>query len=493
MNKPIRNLAVACLVLFAALLLNVNYVQFVEADSLNSKNGNRRVIDEEFSRDRGSILVDGDPVAESVKSGDQYEYQRKYGDAKLYAPLTGFFSYIYGGASIERSQNAVLSGSDNRLFVNRVVDLLSNAQPKGGSVELTINSDAQKTAASGLEALGKNTKGAVVALDPRTGAILASVTQPSYDPNRLASHDLNKVEAAWKELTGDKDQPMINRGTQQILPPGSTFKLVTAAAALKNLGLKPSSKVKGGTTLDFGGRAGSYTLGNENGGNCGGNSITLEQALNVSCNVSFGSLADKIGQDKLDAQAKLFGFGQDYLEGLPGSSSRFTADGTKLDVAQLAQSGIGQYEVATSPLQMAMVAAGIANDGVVMKPYVVKTVREPNLQVLEKAQPEAISDTPALSPTEAAQLRQMMVSTVERGTATSARISGVEVGAKTGTAQSTEDRPPYAWFVALAPADKPTVAVAVLVESSDTARNEIAGGRLAGPIARSVIEAVLDK
>ena len=493
MNKPIRNLAVACLVLFAALLLNVNYVQFVEADSLNNKNGNRRVLDEQFSRDRGPILVNGDPVAESVKSKDRYEYQRKYTDPRLYAPLTGFFSYIYGAEAIERSQNQVLSGSDNRLFVNRVVDLLSNAQPKGGSVELTINAAAQKTAASGLEALGKDTKGAVVALDPRTGAILASVTQPSYDPNLLASHDFAKVQRAWKALNADKNQPLMNRGTQQILPPGSTFKLVTAAAALKNLKLDPDDRVKGGASLGFGGAAGSYRLVNENGGNCGGDSITFEQALDVSCNVSFGWLAGKIGQDKLAEQAKLFGFGEDYLDGLPGSASRFTADGTDLGVSQLAQSGIGQFEVATSPLQMAMVAAGIANDGVVMKPYVVKTVREPNLRVLEQAQPEPIGSTPAMSSSDAAKLRRMMVSVVERGTATSAQIPGVQVGAKTGTAQSTPDRPPYAWFVAMAPANDPKIAVAVLVESSNTARNEIAGGRLAGPIARSVIEAVLKK
>lgn len=490
MNKPIRNLAVACLVMFLALLININYVQFVEADSLNAKPGNKRVINEEFSRDRGAILVDGKPVAESVASKDEYKFQRTYPDKGLYAPLTGFFSYIYGSDQVEKAENSVLSGSDDRLFVNRVVDLVSNKQPKGGSVELTIDPLAQKAASEGLERLGKDTKGAVAAIDPRTGAVLAMVTQPSYDPNRLASHDFDQVQRAWKDITGDPDQPMTNRSTQQILPPGSTFKLITAAAALEN-GVVNSidDKVKAGTTLRFPGYG--YTLPNENGGNCGGDSITLERALNVSCNVAFGGLALKIGQDKLAAQAAKFGFGTDPIDTVSSSPSRFTTSDARLEPPQLGQSGIGQYDVAATPLQMAMVAAGIANDGDVMKPYVVDTVRAPNLRVLDKTEPQRYSQ--AVSSTTARQLRDMMVSTVQVGTATSAQIPGVEVGAKTGTAQSTADRPPYAWFVSYAKDGDNEVAVAVLVESSNTARSEIAGGRLAGPIAKSVMEAVLGK
>jgi peptidoglycan glycosyltransferase len=486
-NKPIRNLAVACLVLFAALLINANYVQYVQAGDLNARQGNKRVIDADFSRDRGAILVGDDAVAESRPSDDQYKFQRVYPQARLYAPLTGYFSYLYGSANLERSQNTVLSGNDDRLFVSRVVDLIGNKQPQGGSVELTIDPRAQKVAASGLEALGEGTKGAVAALNPKTGEVLALVSQPSYDPNALASHDFGKVADTMERLQANEDEPLLNRATEQILPPGSTFKLVTAAAALEDLDLKPNSRVKGGATLSFPGI--QYTLPNENGGNCGGDPITLERALQVSCNVSFGDLAGKIGQDKLEEQARKFGFGTDPIEGLTNSASRFTLEGTDLEAPQLAQSGIGQFEVAATPLQMAMVGAGIANDGVVMKPQVVKTVRSPNLNVIESFEPEEVDR--AMSATNAARLRDMMVATVESGTATSAQIPGVEVGAKTGTAQSTADRPPYAWFVAMAPADDPQVAVAVVVESSNTARNEIAGGRLAGPIARSVIEAVL--
>jgi peptidoglycan glycosyltransferase len=486
-NRPIRALSVACLVLFLALLANANYVQFVQADSLNAKNGNKRVINEEFSRDRGPILVDGEPVAESVRFNDEYKYQRRYSDGKLYAPITGYFSYIYGRGGLEYSENPVLSGSDNRLFVSRVVDVLANKQPKGGSVETTLDPLAQQAAATGLQRLGPTTRGAVLALRPSTGEILAMVSQPSYNPAVLASHDFGNVERAWGKLITAKTQPMLNRTTQQTLPPGSTFKLVTAAAALEKLNLNPDDMIQAGRTLSFPGI--TYTLGNQGGGNCGGQRITFERALNVSCNVAFGALAGKVGADDLADQARAFGFGTDPLAGLPSGPSRFPTG--HLEPPQLAQSGIGQYEVAATPLQMAMVAGAVGNNGEVMRPYVVKAVRAPNLRVLEETKPESLGQ--AMSAANSDKLTQMLVSTVTSGTATSARISGVDVAGKTGTAQSTKDRPPYAWFLSFAPADDPQVAVAVVVESSQTARSEIAGGRLAGPIARSVMQAVLER
>ena len=486
MNRPIRSVSVACLVMFIALLLNVNFVQFVQAESLNNKNGNRRVTNEEFSRDRGPILVGGEPVADSVRADDVYKFQRRYTDGPLYAPVTGYFSYIYGRGGLEYSQNPILSGGDNRLFVSRVVDILANKQPKGGSVETTLDPLAQRAAATGMERLGQGTRGAVVAIRPSTGEVLAMASQPSYDPADLASHDLDSVEAAWKRLMDDPTQPMLNRGTQQVLPPGSTFKLVTAAAALERLNLNPDDMVEAGARLSFPGI--TYTLGNHDGGNCGGDQVTFERAVEVSCNVAFGGLAREVGADALADQARAFGFGADLLADLPSSPSRFPAG--HLEPPQLAQSGIGQYEVAATPLQMAIVAAAIGNGGEVMRPYVVKTVRAPNLRPVEQAEPERFGR--AMSPSNAAKLTQMLVSTVERGTAASARISGVEVAGKTGTAQSTADRPPYAWFVSFAPAQNPEIAVAVVVESSDTARSEIAGGRLAGPVARAVMQAVVE-
>ncbi len=487
MNKPIRILAVACLVMFVGLLFNVNYIQALDADNLNGREGNRRVMDEQFSRERGAILVDGTAIAESVPSNDRWRFQRQYPEGALYAPLTGYFSYIYGQSAIERSQNSILSGDDNRLFVNRVVDLLGNQEPQGGSVELTIDPVAQRAAAEGLRDLGEGTRGAVAAIDPQTGAVLALATQPSYDPNALASHDLQATNDAWQQLTNDENQPMYNRATQATLPPGSTFKLVTAAAAMENLDLNPDSQVKGGAALTFPGK--TYTLPNQGGSNCGGDPITLRQALEVSCNVSFGDLANQVGEDQLIEQAEKFGFGTDPIQGLASNESLVTGQSENLEDTQLAQTGIGQFEVAATPLQMAMVAAGIANDGDVMKPYLVDTVRAPNLEVLDTTDPERLSQ--AMSAGKAGQLKDMMVSVVDSGTGRPAAIPGVQVGGKTGTAESDANRPPYAWFVGFAPADDPQVAVAVMVESLEGNTSDIGGGRLGGPIARAVMEAIL--
>ncbi len=487
MNKPIRAMAVACLVMFLALLLNSNYVQFVQADDLNARDGNRRVIDEEFSRERGAIIVDGEPIAQSVPIDDRWQFQRKYTDPKLYAPVTGYFSYLFGQEGIEKSYNSVLSGSDDRLFVNRMIDVIANNQPQGGSVELTLDRAAQKAAFDGLADLGEKTQGAVVALNPQTGDILAMVSQPTYNPNRLASHNLTEVSEAWDQLTKAASQPMLNRTTQSTLPPGSTFKIVTAAAGIDDMGLEPDDDVRGGATLSFPGI--DYQLTNQGGSSCGGNPISFERALDVSCNVSFGWIAGQVGQDVLGEQAAKFGFGQVPIEDVDAYASRFTSEANAdLEAPQLAQSGIGQYEVAATPLQMAMVAGAVANDGVVMKPQLVRTVRAPNLSILENHEPQELQR--AMSAGDSRELRSMMVSVVEKGTGSPAAIPGVSVGGKTGTAESASDRPPYAWFIGFAPANDPQVAVAVLVESAQNT-NDIAGGRLGGPIARSVMEAVL--
>ena len=233
MNKPIRAMAVAAMAMFLALLLNVTYLQYFRADELNARNDNRRARDAEFARQRGAILVAGDPVAISRKSDDRFEYQRRYPEPLMYAHSTGFFSYIYGRSAIEASQNPILSGNDPRLFVDRVIDLLSNTQPEGGSVALTLDEAAQQAAYDGIrEGLGEDAQAAVVALEPATGKILAMVSNPTYDPNRLASHDLDEVTSAWDELTSDPDQPMLNRAVGERFPPGSTFKLVLIAAHL---------------------------------------------------------------------------------------------------------------------------------------------------------------------------------------------------------------------------------------------------------------------
>lgn len=485
MNKPIRTMAIFCLLLFLALLLNTTYLQYLEAEELNSYNSNKRVRDAEFSRERGAILVRGTSVAESVPVDGQFKFQRRYPQPRKYAHLTGFFSYIYGRNAVELTENDILSGGDPRLFVNRVVDMFGNSQPKGGDVSLTINPQAQTAAYDGLVGLGENVKGAVVALDPSTGAILAMVSSPTYDPSALSSHRLSEISQAWKDLNTDPGRPLSNRAVQEVLPPGSTFKLVTAAAALSSGQYSPGSRVPGGTRLDL--PQTDTDLVNDGGSDCGGSRITLTQALMVSCNVSFGYLGMELGADALREQAEKFGFGDEYLDDLNGQvASRFPSDP---DEPQTALSAIGQFDVAATPLQMAMVTAGIANGGTVMRPYLVDEVRSPNLDVLDKASPEPYSN--AVSPSVARDLTQMMIEVVDRGTGATARLPNVKVGGKTGTAQSSADRPPYAWFVSFAPADNPRVAVAVLVEDAGVARDAISGSGLAAPIAKSVMEAVI--
>lgn len=485
MNRPIRIMSVVCLGMFLALLLNATWLQYVKADDLNDRPGNRRVQDAEFSRERGAILVQGRPVAESRKSSDKYKFQRRYPQGPRYAALTGYYTY-YSRWQLEQTQNSVLSGSDPRLFVNRVIDLLDNAQPAGGSVSLTVNPRAQNAAYDGLQALGPETKGAVVALEPSTGRILAMVSNPTYDPNALATHDLGDVVRRYRALERNPRKPLLNRAIQEVYPPGSTFKLVTAAAALSSGQFTPESQVPGGARLNL--PQTDTDLPNSGGGTCGGDRISLTRALDVSCNVAFGWLGLQLGGDALREQAEKFGFGERYLEDLQGQApSRFPADP---DEPQSALSAIGQFDVAATPLQMAMVTAAIANGGTVMRPYVVDEVTSPDLEPLEKAEPRALR-TGAVSSSVARDLTAMMVSVVNNGTGAPAQIPGVQVAGKTGTAQSAAERSPYAWFVSFAPADDPAVAVAVIVEDAGVAGDAISGGGLAAPIAKAVMEAVI--
>jgi peptidoglycan glycosyltransferase len=482
MNRPIRVMAIACLVLFVALMANINYVQYVDADDLNARPGNARVLHDEFSRDRGPIIVDGRQVAESVPVDDEFDFLRTYHQVNLYSNLTGFYSYINGSSDLESSQNGILSGSDPRLFVNRVIDLLSSEQSKGGSVELTIDPEAQRVAYEGLRALAGGSEGAVVALEPSTGKILTMVSVPGYDPNPLASHDFNAAAKAYQDLIKDPENPLRDRSREEIYPPGSTFKLVTAAAALAN-GYNPGSRINPNFTLSFPGI--DYQLTNEF--SCGGDTLTA--ALADSCNVAFGDIGLKIGEAAIQAQAEAFGFGDSsYLDGLSVAPSQFTSPGSpKLDEPQLAQSAIGQFNVAASPLQMAMVAAGIANDGLVMEPYIVSEVRSPDAEPLERTSPDDLSE--AMSNEDADQLRDMMEAVATEGTAADVGLPAGS-GAKTGTAQRGEDQNPYAWFVCMSPDDE--VAIAVFIEdASGVARDDISGGGLAGPIARDVMSVVL--
>ncbi|HEX8781165.1 MAG TPA: penicillin-binding transpeptidase domain-containing protein, partial [Nocardioides sp.] len=275
MNKPIRVVSVFCLVLFLALLVNSTYLMYVRADTLSDDPRNRRIITATFSRERGAILVGKEAIARSVPSDDKYKFQRTYSQPFKYAPITGYFSW-YGQTGVESSQNAVLAGDDSRLFVTRLVDLLSNSDPQGGNVQLTADAAAQDAAWAGLESLPGDAQGAVVALEPTTGRVLAMASTPTFDPNQFASHDFGEVADLSKELNADPSEPLINRAIGTTLPPGSTFKLVTAAAAIESGNYDADSQVPGGYRYKL--PQSTATVGNYDGGNCGGRRITLTQA-----------------------------------------------------------------------------------------------------------------------------------------------------------------------------------------------------------------------
>lgn len=487
MNRPIRTLSVGCLILFVALMLNVTYVQFFKASWYNNRADNRRVTEEAYSQQRGDILVGKRAIATSKPSDDTFEWQRTYPGGKKYAPITGFMSFSYGQTGIERSQDSVLSGKDNKLFTNRLVDLVTNSEPAGGNVELTIDPKVQDAAYEGLTALGEDVQAAAVAIEPNSGRILAMASTPTYNPDRVATNDQSAAQKSYNQLSKDDNEPLLNRSIQTALPPGSTFKLVTAAAAIENLGMDGDSMVYGGASLDLPGT--DTDLPNLNGTSCGGEQITLTRALEVSCNTAFGSLGMELSDEQMQEQAEGFGFGQDYLDDIgPLAKSQYPANDGK---AEQARAAIGQQSVIATPLQMAMVSAGIANGGEVMKPYLVDRVTSSSLDVIDQGNPTAIDNQPAVSQDTAEILTQMMVSTVDNGTAEAAAIDGVSVAGKTGTAQTTPDKPPYAWFTSFAPAENPSIAVAVMVQKSGTERSEIAGGRLGGPIAKAMMEAAI--
>jgi peptidoglycan glycosyltransferase len=484
-NAPLRRLSVAVMLLFGLLLLNANYLQVVRAEDLHNDGNNPRLIAEEYSRERGPILVGGQPIARSIETDDQLKYLRQYAAGKLYAPATGFYSRIYGATGIEQEANSILAGTDDSLFVRRVIDLLTGTQPKGGSVALTLNPDAQQAAYDGLTQLGA--RGSVVALDPSTGAILAMVSTPSFDPNPLASHSPDEVRRAYERLDSRRARPLLNRAIRQTYPPGSTFKIVTAAAALESGRWSPDSEVDNGAELDL--PLTDATLPNYDGAPCNSaGRATLTDALRRSCNVAFGQIGLELGAGALLEQAERFGFNEAFEVPMRTVASRVPEN---LNEPQTAQAAIGQFDVRATPLQMAMVAAAVANRGIVMEPYLVEEVQAPDLSVIDRARPREVGT--AMSPQTAAALARMMTAVVDTGTGSNGAIEGVQVGGKTGTAQQGENRAPHAWFVSFAPSDAdPQVAVAVIVEEGAD-EPEVSGNQIAAPIANAVMRAVLGR
>ncbi|MFD7603537.1 peptidoglycan D,D-transpeptidase FtsI family protein [Streptomyces mirabilis] len=490
MNKPLRRIAIFCGLLVLALLIRDNYVQYVQADSLRTNANNRRVAIERYATPRGDIIVDGNPITgatKSTKNGiNDFEYKRTYKDGPMWAPVTGYASQAFDASQLEKLDDGILTGNDDRLFFRNTLDMITGKKKQGGNVVTTLNAAAQKAAYEGLLSRGK---GAVAAINPQTGAILALASTPSYDPSTFAGTS-GSDEKAWNKLQkkNNPDEPMLNRALRETYPPGSTFKVVTAAAALEN-GLYKSADENTDSPLP-------YTLPNtttelKNEGNIPCKNAPMRVALKVSCNTVFGKIGADLGTDKMLAEAEKFGFNSEQLTPVRSNASVFPKS---MDKPHTALSSIGQFETAATPLQMAMVASAVANNGTLMKPYMVDKLQAPNLDVISQTDPQKMSQP--LSQSNAQILQSMMETVVKEGTGTKAQISGVTVGGKTGTAQHgvANSEKPYAWFISYAklPDGSSPVAVAVVVEDGAANRGDITGGGLAAPIARSVMKAVID-
>ncbi|MFC9653448.1 penicillin-binding transpeptidase domain-containing protein [Streptomyces sp. NPDC056937] len=481
MNKTIRHTAVICLLLVLALLVRATWVQAYEARALADDKHNRRNIMAQYAQPLGDIIVAGSPVTGSRKtaSGD-LAYERTYTDGALYAPVTGYSSQAYGSTQLEGIYSGVLDGTDSRL--KNPLDAIMGKQTAPGDVLTTIDPAVQE---AGYRALGGK-KGAAVAIDPATGRVLAVVSTPSYDPTEISG---TTDGDAWKRLTGDAEKPLVNRALRQPLPPGSTFKLVVAAAALED-GLYGSVDERTDSPDPYTLPTTTTVLRNEN-SSAPCENATLRTALEYSCNTVFAKMADDLGQDKVRAMAEKFGFG-DTTQDMPVRASESVYP-SGMDPAQTALTGIGQFDVTATPLQMAMVSAALAHDGLLAAPHMVSKVVDAGGDTLQSYQD---GDTRRIvSSSTAEQLRSAMVTVVEDGTGTNARIDGAEVGGKTGTAQHGVDNvnTPYAWFTSYAKGSSTgkEVAVAVVVEDSGAARSEVSGNGLAAPIAQKMMTAAL--
>ncbi|MCX3063828.1 penicillin-binding transpeptidase domain-containing protein [Streptomyces beihaiensis] len=486
MTKYIRRAAAICLVLLVALLVNAARVQVFQAKRLRDNPADRRVAIQRYDRPRGDILVQGKPVTGSKDTKEPLRYERTYKNGPLYAPVTGYASQTYGTSFVEHAEDDVLSGTAPMLAPLPLWDDISRTQEPGGDVETTLNAAAQEAAFAGLG----DKKGAVAAIDPTNGKILALVSTPSYDPGVIsgtgsAAHD------AWSTLNAASTKPMLNRAIRETYPPGSTFKVVTAAAALEQ-GVVDSIDTPTDTPDPYPLPGTSTELHNES-ASAACENATLEYALQVSCNTVFARLGVQVGLHGMVKAAEDFGFNDGGVR-IPMTAARSNFD-TDMDRSQLAMSSIGQFNTAATPLQMAMVAAAVANGGTIMRPHLVDRTTTHGGATVSTTGGSTYKQ--AMSPYTAAQLQRMMVDVVEKGTGANARIPGATVGGKTGTAQNGvhNEGTPYAWFLSYAQADDasaPQVAVAVVVEDASADRADISGGGNAAPIARAVMEAVLD-
>ena len=484
MNQAIRSAWIAAVAMFALIFGALSYVQVVGADELKANAWNKRTLLQNYCNDRGAIIVGGTPVAESVPATESCKFQRSYTEPELYAGITGYFSRSYGVTGLEKTMNEVLAGSSDQQFLDRIGQLFLGNQPKGASVELTLDPKIQKLA---YDLIPDGQRGSIVVTNPKTGAILAMVSKPSYDPNLIASQDPAAEQANFNELNkvpGINLNQSVSGPTGALLAPGSVFKLVDTAAALSSGKYNKDSDLPNPAEMPFPGI--QYKLPNYAGGNCyTRNTASFAFALQQSCNTPFASIALDLGEKAISDQAEKFGFDQglgDQLK-LEYAPSIFPRD---LDQAGLAQSAIGQRDVRATPLQINQMTAAIANGGVQMQPNLIKAVRSPDLRVLDEPKPEALrtSTTPEIS----RQITEWMTSVVSEGIGRGAAVRGVQVAGKTGTAELGTGLN-NSWFTGFAPANDPQVAVTIVMQGVDITT----GAKLTSPNAKKIFEAVLNK
>jgi peptidoglycan glycosyltransferase len=484
-TKELRRLSMLMLAMFLALFVSTSIIQVVQAESLSQNPLNRRALYDSYAVQRGAIIASGSAIATSVPSGDVYSWQRVYTDADMWAPVVGWINPVLGSSSgVEQAMNQALSGTGGSQFLSRIESILSGQDPRGSNVVLSLDTAVQRAA---YEALG-DLQGAVVAIQPDTGRILAMATSPSYDTNLLASHDTAAVQSTYDDLVGNANHPLFNRAIGGDLnPPGSTFKLVVASAALASGDWTPDSTLPNPASFQL--PQSNSVVRNAGGGTCGeGETVTLADALRFSCNIPMAELALQLGDDAIREEAEKYGFNSTFTMPLASTASNYPRG---LDDPQTALTGFGQGKVVATPLQMAMVSAGIANGGVVMNPRMVDTVIEADLTVQQTFTDSEFGR--ALEEDDAAQMVRMMTANVSAGAASNARIDGVDVAGKTGTAENGDDRPYSLWFTGFAPADDPEVAVAVVIENGGGQGQSGSGNTIAAPIAKKVMEAVLGR
>jgi penicillin-binding protein A len=480
MTKELKRVSLVVAAMFLSLFISASAIQALENETLADDPRNVRNLYESYKTLRGPILVDGKAIATSVESDNAYRYLRVYED-QMYSAVTGYFSVFRGATGVEAALNSYLSGQSSSQFFEKFNAVLSGNPVSGAAVELTIDPLMQQAA---WDALG-NLQGSVVALDPVTGNILAMVSKSSFDANEIAGHDNQTVADNYARLEQDPTKPLINKTISgDMYHPGSVFKLVVAAAALESGLYTNDSTFQNPVSVQLPLSTAEVFNSTERPCGSGAATVSLIDAMSLSCNIPFVELGLALGQDRLRAQAELFGFGKELRVPMVVTPSTFPP---ALDDAQLALSSFGQYDVRATPLQMALVSAAIANGGVVMKPNLIESVISPNLSVIDAPRPGVLSQPITASTAE--NIKLMMIESVKNGVASNAELEGIEVAGKTGTAENGEGIRPTLWFTGFAPSVNPRVVIAVVIEDGG-GRDGASSNAVAAPVARDFFRAV---